>query len=294
MQHTAAKGPRPRSRRGHGDQLREEILAAVNRLLDEWGSDEKLTMRAVAQEVGVAAPSIYLHFTDKAELVWAALADKYTQLAAAMQTAEQAVGTDAGPRDRLRAQLHAYCRFALANPGRYRLMYQVRQPVGDPEQLGHHPARQVSGPLRRGCASAPTPVTRWRCRCTSAPTRCGPACMAWCRFNSRWRPRAPHQLPSTGFSSWRTACCTPWSALRSPTERRSPPRRGSTASSPRPCSTRAFPERHPSRGRGAPEHRTTRSLVQGPGRSRGKSGPSMIPTGGATQTRLRGRWATAP
>lgn len=161
MQHTAAKGPRPRSRRGHGDQLREEILAAVNRLLDEWGSDEKLTMRAVAQEVGVAAPSIYLHFTDKAELVWAALADKYTQLAAAMQTAEQAVGTDAGPRDRLRAQLHAYCRFALANPGRYRLMYQVRQPVGDPEQLGHHPARQVSGPLRRGlreCADAGHPL----------------------------------------------------------------------------------------------------------------------------------------
>ncbi|CAJ1581143.1 TetR/AcrR family transcriptional regulator [[Mycobacterium] wendilense] len=150
---------RPRSRRGHGDQLRDEILAAVNRLLDESGSDEKLTMRAVAQEVGVAAPSIYLHFADKSQLVWAALADKYTQLAEVMRAADQAAG-DAGPRDRLRAQLHAYCLFALENPGRYRLMYQVRQPVGDPAQLGRHPARQVTGPLRRvlrECAQAGHP-----------------------------------------------------------------------------------------------------------------------------------------
>ncbi|BBZ03407.1 hypothetical protein MCHIJ_28440 [Mycolicibacterium chitae] len=152
----ARRGGRPRSRRGHGDQLRDEILAAVNRLLDEWGSDEKLTMRAVAREVGVAAPSIYLHFADKSELVWAALADKYTELADTMRAAE-AAGEPASPRERLRAQLHAYCRFALDNPGRYRLMYQVRQPVGDPSQLGHHPARQVTGPLRRvlrECAAA--------------------------------------------------------------------------------------------------------------------------------------------
>jgi AcrR family transcriptional regulator len=34
------------------------VPAAVNRLLDEWGGDEKLTMRAVAKEAGVAAPRI--------------------------------------------------------------------------------------------------------------------------------------------------------------------------------------------------------------------------------------------
>ncbi|BBZ32483.1 TetR/AcrR family transcriptional regulator [Mycolicibacterium confluentis] len=149
------KSSRPRSRRGHGDQLRAEILEAVNRLLDEWGSDEKLTMRAVAEEVGVAAPSIYLHFADKSELVWAALADKYAQLADVMRTAAEA--TDGGPRDRLLAQVHAYCRFALEHPGHYRLMYQVRQPALDAGKRGHHPSRQVSGRLRRAlteCAEA--------------------------------------------------------------------------------------------------------------------------------------------
>src|SRR3978361_1444081 len=53
---------RRRSRRGHGDELRDEVLSAVNRLLDDWGSDEKLTMRAVAHAVGVTPGSIYLHF----------------------------------------------------------------------------------------------------------------------------------------------------------------------------------------------------------------------------------------
>jgi AcrR family transcriptional regulator len=79
---------RPRSRRADGDQLRIDMLAAVNRLLDEQGSHEQLTMRAVAKEAGVAAPSICLHFADKTELVWAALSDRYAHLARRMRAAE--------------------------------------------------------------------------------------------------------------------------------------------------------------------------------------------------------------
>jgi AcrR family transcriptional regulator len=142
---------RQRSPRGQGNQLRTEVLDAVNRLLDEWGSDEKLTMRAVAKEVGVAAPSIYLHFSDKAELVWAALADKYEQLAGQMRAADLAAATQ-GPRERLRAQVHAYCQFATDNPGHYRLMYEVRQPTVEPGRMGRHPARLVSRNLRLALA----------------------------------------------------------------------------------------------------------------------------------------------
>ncbi|MBQ0923587.1 TetR/AcrR family transcriptional regulator [Saccharopolyspora endophytica] len=142
---------RKRSRRGQGDRLRTEVLDAVNRLLSEWGSDEKLTMRAVAKEVGVAAPSIYLHFSDKAELVWAALTDKYQQLAEVMDRADRDA-TDGGPRERLRAQVHAYCRFAQENPGHYRLMYEVRQPTVEPDRMGQHPSRLVSRGIRRALA----------------------------------------------------------------------------------------------------------------------------------------------
>lgn len=151
---------RRRSRRGEGEQLRAEVVAAVSRLLDEWGSDEKLTMRAVAQEVGVTAASIYLHFADKTELVWAALAGKYRQLADEMAAADAASAGE-GPRERLRAEVHAYCRFAIENPGHYRLMYEIRQPAVERERMGLHPARQVSSRLRRalaGCAESGYPL----------------------------------------------------------------------------------------------------------------------------------------
>lgn len=144
----AQRTGRRQNPRGSGRQLRAEILTAVNRLLVEWGSVEKLTIRAVAAEVGVAAPSVYLHFHDKAELVWAALTDKYEQLAARMRAADQSVD-EQDPLARLRAQMHAYCRFGVENPGHYRLMYELPQPQVDRERLLNHPASLVSGLLRQ-------------------------------------------------------------------------------------------------------------------------------------------------
>ncbi|MFD4553894.1 TetR/AcrR family transcriptional regulator [Streptomyces sp. NPDC058469] len=149
---TGAGNGRARSRRGQGAQLRREIVAGVQHLLAEWGSADQLTMRAVAKEVGISAPSIYLHFADKTELVWAALADRYDELVAQMTRA----GADAGddPRERLRAQAHAYCLFAMSNPGHYRLMFEVRQPAVEPSRINGHPARHVSASFRtalRGC-----------------------------------------------------------------------------------------------------------------------------------------------
>lgn len=143
-------------RDGQGSQRRREIVDAVQGLLGEWGSSDRLTMRAVAKEVGISAPSIYLHFNDKTELVWAALEDRYGELAAQMAAAVQ-TGAEVGPRARVLAQAHAYCRFAMRNPGHYRLMFEVHQPKADPSRVGSHPARHVSAVLRaglNGCADA--------------------------------------------------------------------------------------------------------------------------------------------
>lgn len=137
---------RERRRRGDGGQLRGEILQAVSRLLDKWGSIERLTMRAVAAEAGVSAPSIYLHFNDKTDLVWAALSEKYDQLASRMYVADQKATEE--PLARLRAQMHAYCRYGLEYPGYYRLLYETRQPQVDSSRVRHHPAKVVSGSLR--------------------------------------------------------------------------------------------------------------------------------------------------
>lgn len=149
---TAGQPRRPRSRRGEGDRLRSDVLDAVNRLLGEWGSAERLTIRAVAKEAGVTPGSIYLHFADKAELVWAALADRYEQLAQRMREADAATA-DESPRARLPAQALAYCQFAVDNPGHYRLMYEIGQPPVEWSKASSHPARQVTRQFRAAFAA---------------------------------------------------------------------------------------------------------------------------------------------
>ncbi|NLU69146.1 TetR/AcrR family transcriptional regulator [Streptomyces sp. HNM0574] len=137
--------PRTRNPRGQGERLREELLQATERLLEQVGSEDALSLRAVAREVGIAAPSIYRHFSDKTELVWATLALSYERLSAAMEEAGAAAPPEE-PVERLRAQLRTYCRYAAQNPAKYRLLFDTRQTPVDSERLHDHPA----GMLLRG------------------------------------------------------------------------------------------------------------------------------------------------
>lgn len=83
-------------------------------------SHEAVTLRAVARELGVSAPSIYLHFADRDELVRAALAAQFDRLTAAVATAVAGAPT---VREAMRAGLLAYCRFAAEEPGGYAVMF---------------------------------------------------------------------------------------------------------------------------------------------------------------------------
>src|ERR671919_168101 len=65
-----AAARRPRARKGKGAALRDEILDATERLLLKLGSAEAVSIRSVADAVGVTPPSIYRHFTDKTELIF--------------------------------------------------------------------------------------------------------------------------------------------------------------------------------------------------------------------------------
>lgn len=118
-------GPRRHpARRGEGDRLRGEIVAAALRLLGESGDLNALSLRAVAREVGVAATSIYLHFPDLEALLRDAKVELMNDLFTALQRAASEAGTD--PADRLHAHGRAYLRFAAERPGHYRVMFQSR------------------------------------------------------------------------------------------------------------------------------------------------------------------------
>ena len=118
-----AAAPRPRARKGEGDRLREEILQATERLLIRTGDQEAVSIRAIAKAVGVTPPSIYLHFADKAELIFAVCAQHFVALDEAIESA--AVGA-ADPIDELRLRGKAYVRFGVEHPEQYRILFMSR------------------------------------------------------------------------------------------------------------------------------------------------------------------------
>ena len=106
--------------RGSGSNLRAEILTAAERLLATAGSRDAVTLRAIAREAGIAAPSIYPHFPDRDAILDAVVARTFVALA---QTCRAAAA--AAPRgvEAVEAISLAYIAFARHNPGRYRILF---------------------------------------------------------------------------------------------------------------------------------------------------------------------------
>jgi AcrR family transcriptional regulator len=120
--------PRSRYRRGEGALLREDILNAASQLFVEEGGEEGVTIRAVAGAVGVSPPSVYLHFADKDELIFAVCQSLFARLDAAL---EEAVAGIDDPFESCKARAAAYVRFGLEHPEHYRVLFM------HPAQ--HHP-----------------------------------------------------------------------------------------------------------------------------------------------------------
>ncbi|ETK31434.1 TetR/AcrR family transcriptional regulator [Microbispora sp. ATCC PTA-5024] len=117
----APGGRRGRNPRGQGERLREEIVGAALRLLDEHGDDQALSMRAVAREVGVAATSVYIHFADRDALVLAALERFHRDLVEAVDQAETGA---AGPAGKLRARVLLLGRWVQQHRGLYKVLHE--------------------------------------------------------------------------------------------------------------------------------------------------------------------------
>lgn len=111
---------RRRARKGEGERLREEILEATERLLLETGSEELVSIRAVARATGVTAPSIYRHFEDKTHLIFEVCARQFSLLDDALQAA--VAGID-DPVLAMYARGRAYVRFGMEHPEHYRIMF---------------------------------------------------------------------------------------------------------------------------------------------------------------------------
>ena len=112
---------RTRNPRGQGDRLREEIVVAAAALLDESGSSEAVTLRAVARQAGISAPSIYRHFPDPQAILLAVAQEAFEQLRRQLAAAYDSELDD--PVARLTAVCESYLAFAEEHPSRYRVMF---------------------------------------------------------------------------------------------------------------------------------------------------------------------------
>ena len=123
-------------------------------------------MRAVARRVNIAPQSVYLHFPDRKTLVSAVrearFADLTTTLAAAVeQTERSALPEPDQAHARVRALCAAYCRYAQAHPGHYRVLFGTAGTPGrEPPQLAAMPALRLLDDAVRSCQPdhAPRPA----------------------------------------------------------------------------------------------------------------------------------------
>lgn len=101
----------------HGD-LRRALLDEASAILDSSGP-EAISLRGLARTLGVSHAAPSHHFASRDELLVALATEGFAELADALESA-----IDGTPdAERLVASGEAYVRFALGNPGRYRLMF---------------------------------------------------------------------------------------------------------------------------------------------------------------------------
>ncbi|MEU6431312.1 TetR/AcrR family transcriptional regulator [Microbispora sp. NPDC046973] len=127
---TPAARRRPNAR-GQGERLREEIVAAAMRMLDDLADDEALSLRAVAREVSIAATSVYLHFPDRDALVLAVLRRCHEEL---VRAGDEADAAHEDPAARLRERILAQAAWAHEHPGLYKVLHEsaVHRRLGMP------------------------------------------------------------------------------------------------------------------------------------------------------------------
>ncbi|HEY0926060.1 TetR/AcrR family transcriptional regulator [Brevundimonas sp.] len=122
MNATTASAKSARKPKGEGHERRAEILAAAERIFVEHGY-EGATIRKIADEVGLSSTALYMHFSEKGEILQEICRQAFESLLEANRSAIAEAGS---PEQRMRKMMRAYIDFGFANPNAYRLVYMTR------------------------------------------------------------------------------------------------------------------------------------------------------------------------
>ncbi|MEY9872471.1 AcrR family transcriptional regulator [Streptacidiphilus sp. MAP12-33] len=124
------------------EELTLEIKREARKQLAEEGA-QRLSLRAVARELGMASSALYRYFPSRDDLLTALILDAYNALG---ERAEKAVAADGAAEDP-RAQWRALCRsvrdWAKEHPHEYALLYGTPVPGYSAPQETVAPASRV-------------------------------------------------------------------------------------------------------------------------------------------------------
>jgi AcrR family transcriptional regulator len=105
----------------------------------ETGDEDAVSIRAIADAVGVTPPSIYLHFADKEELMLAVCDDRFQAIDRVMTAV---ASTATSPLDEVCKRGAAYIRFGLDNPEAYRILMMATGRLMSPDKVTEWAALQ--------------------------------------------------------------------------------------------------------------------------------------------------------
>ncbi len=108
--------------------FRDRLCDAAEKMFAEHGPDA-VTIRQLAQAIGVSPMTPYGYFKDKDAILVAVRARAFNRHADALEAAFRAAPDD--PSARSNAVGEAYIRFALEHPEAYKLMFDITQPSAD-------------------------------------------------------------------------------------------------------------------------------------------------------------------
>ena len=133
---------------------RREILAAAWDIAHERSLAE-VTLREIAERIGMRAPSLYTHFPAKNAMYDAMFEQAWSQYRDLAEIAQSSLPRE--PRELLRSVAHQFFDFAVADPARHQLMNQRTIPDFVPTASGYQPAIDVLAMLGRTLAGAGLP-----------------------------------------------------------------------------------------------------------------------------------------
>lgn len=142
-------GPRARYR----EQVRAEIRARAWNQIAAAGASG-LSLKAIAQQMGMSAPALYRYFANRDELLTELILGAYRDLGDAV---EAALTPDSPPGEKLHQVAATLREWALADPQRYLLLYGTPVPGYSAPPEATTLARRILAPVVDAFAASQTP-----------------------------------------------------------------------------------------------------------------------------------------